>query len=349
MHVPLVDLRAQYFGISREITDAIYRVLAKGNYVMGEEVEAFEKEWAGYCKAKYCVGVSSGTDALYLALKVLKPEGKQRILTSPFTFFSTVEAIIKSGNYPIFIDIGSDGNIHIPDNIPGSYAYCYIPVYLYGKPTAFPRDRFVIEDAAQAHGLPLGGDLMCHSFYPTKNLGAYGQAGSIVTNSSEWAEKLKWLRVHGEKERFIHYEVTGNYRMDELQAAILRVKLPYLDRWNRVRRNIAENYRQVLQDVEAIILPEDDPYHFYYAFVIRVRGRDNLAKFLAGNGIQTTVRYLVPMHLLPALKYLGYKKGDFPMAEKLADENLNLPIYPEMTTEQVVYVAEKIKEWVNEQ
>jgi len=314
---------------------------------MGEEVEAFEEEWAEYCKAKYCVVVSSGTDALYLAIRCLGITDVE-ILTTPFTFFATTGAIMMSGNIPRFVDVEPDGNIDIGKE-PVSYL-CALPVHLYGKPAKLEKhdQRYVIEDACQAHGLPLRGHLQCFSFYPTKNLGAYGQAGAIVTNIGELVEKLRWLRVHGEKERFVHYEVTGNYRMDELQASILRVKLPHLNKWNQARRDVAGLYQELLGNVGGITLPEDDLYHCYHIYAIRVKNRDSLARFLAENGIQTAVRYPLPMHLQPALEYLGYKKGDFPVAEEWAETNLSLPMYPELTQEQVEYVCSKIKGWVRD-
>jgi len=344
LSVPLIDLRIQYLSIKDEIDAAIARVLAKGNFVIGEEVEAFEDEWASYCKARFCIAVSSGTDALYLALRCFDRDGAD-VLTTPFTFFATTAAIFFSGYIPRFIDIDENGNIDITkERVSHIFA---MPVHLYGRPAKVTNhnQRVVIEDSCQAHGLPLRGHIACFSFYPTKNLGAYGQSGAIVTNEKEWADKLNQLREYGEKERFIHYDISGNYRMDELQAAILRCKLPHLDDWNQARRGIAFMYRELLGDLEDIILPKDDLYHYYHAYVIRTKDRDNLAAYLKDAGIQTAVRYPVPMHLQPALAYLGYKKGDFPMAERWAEENLNLPIYPEMPESHVEYVAEKIREY----
>ncbi len=345
--VPLLDLHAQYLSIKAEIDSAITRVISKGNFTMGDEVDAFEKEWAEYCQARYCIGVSSGTDALSLAIKVLGLRDLP-IMTTPLTFFSTVEAIIESRNKPVFMDVGYDGNIDVT-NVTG--VPCSIPVHLYGNPAVIPSARscYVIEDSCQAHGLPLRGDIACFSFFPSKNLGAYGQAGAIVTNNAgrKWVGKLRELREHGQRERFVHYNIGGNYRMDELQAAILRAKLPHLDEWNDQRRMIADSYRQSLSNLPGIILPEDHPQHVYYAFAIRTKERDKLAVFLKEAGIETLVRYPVPMHLMPALKHLGYKVGDFPMAEERTKTNLSLPIYPEMTDSQVEYVAKRVKAWMS--
>ncbi|GAI88362.1 unnamed protein product, partial [marine sediment metagenome] len=243
MNVPLVDLKTQYQSIKPEVDRAINRVLHSGSYVMAEEVEAFEEEWAEYCKAKYCVGVSSGTDALYLTLKALGISGQQ-VVTTPFTFFATTQAIIASGNYPMYVDVDETGNLP-PVDFGDRVA---IPVHLYGRPGKWKGSR-IIEDSAQAHGLPLSGLAACFSFYPTKNLGAMGQAGAVVTNDLNLANEVRRLRTYGEAGRFVHYRLTGNHRMDELQAAILRAKLPYLSSWNKARRDRALQYGATLDRV----------------------------------------------------------------------------------------------------
>ena len=338
--VPLLDLKIQTENLREELDSAIHRVLSKGNYVMGEEVEAFEEEWARYCGAKYCVGVSSGTDALYLALLATIKDSPRQVITTPATFFATSQAIVCSGNVPVFEDIAKDGNL-APGGFGGHWA---LPVHLYGLPGEWSGSN-VIEDTAQAHGIKLKGLAACFSFYPSKNLGALGQAGAIVTNDPVLFRGVVKMRTYGEGKRFVNYCLTGNHRMDELQAAVLRVKLPYLDLWNSQRRARASFYRDELMGLPGVALPKDHPDHNYHIFSIRVEGRDNLAEFLLSQGIQTAVRYPVPMHLQPALSFLGYQKGDFPEAEKWADENLSLPIFPEMTMEQVEYVCEKVKEW----
>lgn len=339
MNVPLVDLKAQYLTIKQEVDSAILRVLHSGSYVMGAEVALFEREWAEYCGAKYCVGVSSCTDALYLALRAIG--GKRSVTTTPYTFFATTQAIISSGNYPVFVDVDETGNLP-PMDFGDQVA---LPVNLYGRPGEWKGSN-IIEDAAQSHGVPLRGKIACHSFYPTKNLGAFGQAGAVVTNDQALVDFIREMRTYCERERFVHYGVTGNYRMDELQAAILRTKLPYLGSWNGARRDVAREYRELLDPMKEVIrLPEDHPQHVYHIYAIRCKDRDDLAKYLGENGIQTSIRYPLPMHLQPALNYLGYHKGDFPNAEAWAKENLSLPMFPEMTGEQVEYVCDKVKEW----
>lgn len=351
MKVPLLDLKAQYLSIKDEIDAAVARVHEKGNYVMGEEVEAFEEEWARFCGAKYCVGVSSGTDAIYLAaLAVSLVDGvPKQVLTTPFTFFATAQAIIQAGLQPQFVDVGEDGNIDLPEGaLPGDLV---VPVHLYGSPAwVKARGGAIIEDAAQAHGVPFNTQARaaCFSFYPSKNLGAMGQAGAVVTSDPEIADLVRLFRTYGEKERFVHYFPSGNHRLDEVQAVVLRAKLPHLKGWTENRRTVARLYRFRLSGLPHIVLPDGNPYHVYHIFAIRVtdpRGRDSLARFLAENSIQTAVRYPLPLHLQPALAYLGYKAGDFPNAEMWARENLSLPIWPEMPLDAVEYVCEEVKEW----
>ncbi len=311
---------------------------------MGEEVERFEESWARYCKAKYCVALSSCTDALILTLTVVSNLTiVNPVITTPLTFYATTLAIIKTINLVKFKDVGETGNL--PDSDFGNAIA--VPVHLYGRPGNWS-GKYVIEDAAQAHGLPLMGLAACHSFYPTKNLGAMGQAGAMVTNDEDLYKKVKEMRNYNERERFVHYGIQGgNFRIDEIQAAILNVKLPYLDGWNKARRAIALIYKYNLMDLSHIIqLPVGHPQHNYHIYAIRLKKRDELAKYLASQGIQTAIRYPVPMHLQPALKHLRYREGDFPNAERWAKENLSLPIYPEMPAEYAEYVAEKIRDWV---
>ena len=360
MKVPLLDLKAQYLSIKDKIDAAVARVHERGNYVMGEEVEQWESEWARFCGAKYAVGVSSGTDALYLALlavsltdEAYRVSALKRIFTTPFTFFATAQAIIQAGYQPQFVDVGEDGNIVLSEGaLPGDLV---VPVHLYGRPARVERKGgLIVEDAAQAHGLPYNPEAsaVCHSFYPSKNLGAMGQAGAVVTNDPEVAGLVRELRTYGERERFVHYFPTGNHRMDELQAAVLRAKLPHLLDWNYKRSLFARAYLAHLSRVPGIVLPQYDAQHTWHIFALRVtdpRGRDDLARFLIEQGIQTAVRYPVPLHLQPALAYLGYKKGNFPGAEEWARTNLSLPLWPEMELAQVEYVCEKVKEWATKE
>ena len=328
---------------------------------MGEEVEAFESEWANYCKAKYCVGFSSCSDALYVAVRLLAKRG-ERVITTPFTFFATSWAIIRAGCIPVFVDVDW-GSGNLPDeDFKDELA---LPVHLYGRPGNWRGNRLV-EDSAQAHGIPLTGRISCYSFYPTKNLGAVGQAGALVTNDEGIAKLAKELRNYCERGRFVHHGTAGgNLRMDELQAAILRAKLPHLKEWNRLRRGVAQVYRGFLLDLVEeeeeirqeedltvresyrwVRLPEDHPQHVYHIFAIRASNRDSLRAYLSEQGVQTAVRYPVPMHLQPALKGLDYSEGDLPHAEAWARENLSLPMYPELNSTQVEYVCDKVREWV---
>ena len=345
MLVSLIDLAAQYQSLKPEIDEAVARVLSKGQYVNGEEVEKFESEWAEYCKAKYAVAVSSGTDALYLAARVYAT-WQTNTWTTPRTFIGTVEPLIRNQKYHQYNPV-----LILSDDSPpakNKESLVYVPVHLYGYPTPIPkkRDYKVIEDSAQAHGQPLRGDAACFSYYPTKNLGAVGQGGSVVSNDKDFIDAVRILRSHGETGgRFRHQYLSGNYRMDELQAAILRAKLPHLDAWNKRRREIAKLYCQHLAGVEGIALPKDHLEHVFHIFAIETPKRDSLAAFLKEHGVQTAVRYPIPLHLQPALAHLGYKKGDFPDAERWADETLSLPIYPEISDDQVEYVIEQIREW----
>lgn len=347
MRVPLVDLKAQYLSIKDEVDQAVARVLESGNYVMGQEVESFEEEWAEYCgRAKYCVGVSSGTDALYLTLKAL-PEVFTDVLTTPLTFFATTQAIIQAGKRPKFVDVECDGNIDLMKHPQTSTA---LVVHMYGQPVYVPSNypSSIIEDSAQAHGIPLKGTAACYSFYPTKNLSAVGQAGAVVTNDKDLADTIRELRTYGERERFVHYSLTGNHRMDELQAAILRAKLPHLSQWTMLRQSIAGAYDEQLEGLLGISLIPRSPEHVCHIYGILMASTDkraSLVSYLNDLGVSTGIRYPVPMHLQPALSFLGYKKGDFPVAEGWADTVLNLPIYPEMSMEAVSYVTESVKEW----
>ena len=319
-------------------------------------MEKFEQEWARVCKAKYCVAVSSGTDALYLALAIFD---KYRVWTTPKTFIAVAEAAQRARCELRFYD--NVENVYIPHTSRASSMFplnTAVPVSLYGIPhnEQWPDSVRVIEDLAQAHGHPLRGFAAAYSFYPTKNLGAIGQAGAIVTNNSSFADEVRHLRNHGEKgSRFSSTTLAGgNYRMDELQAAILRAKLPHLDAWNKRRREIAKLYSEGLTQGPVygplranIKVPVDHPEHVYYIYAIESPHRDSLAAFLKERSVQTAIRYPIPLHLQPALAHLGYKKGDFPDAERGANETLSLPINESMSDGQVEYVIEQIREWAN--
>ncbi len=353
--VPLVDLLAQYLSIKEEVDSAVARVQERGLYVMGQEVEAFEEEWARYCGAKFCVAVSSGTDALYLSLKAREIfPWKPRAWIPTRTFIATAEAAVRAGYQLLVCDQWPrprEVGLYRSNDV-------LIPVHLYGRRVEYPDGRSVefpggfidiLHDAAQAHGaITLGEHEMgaCYSFYPTKNLGAHGQAGAVVTNDPALAAKLRMMRSHGEGAvRFKHEVLSGNYRMDELQAAILRAKLPHLNAWNQRRRAIAQTYLSLLGGISELTLPPFGPSDVFHIFAVETPYRDSLAIFLKEQGIQTSVRYPYCIHQQPALQGLLEVVGDMGAAEAWARTNLSLPMYPELSDDQVEYVAGKVHEW----
>ena len=367
MRIPLVDLKSQYEEIKEEIQEAINRVLNSTTFILGEEVTKFEEEFTKYCGTKYAVGTSSGTSALHLALLSLGIREGDEVITTPYTFTATAETIIHCGARPVFVDINPRNyNIDVPKLKEflklKTRPKAAIPVHLYGQPVdldpilklAKEYNLKVIEDACQAHGAiyrlkikKVGslGDIGCFSFYPGKNLGAYGDGGMVVTNDEKIAHRIRCLRDHGRKGKYEHLMVGYNYRLDALQAAILRVKLKYLDEWNEKRRKNASIYNGLLKD-SGVITPYEEKYakHVYHLYVIRVKKRDRVYKFLQGKGILCGIHYPLPLHLQKAYQYLGYKEGDFPVAEECAREVLSLPIYPELKRNQIEYIVETLKE-----
>lgn len=364
MQIPLVDLKAQYLSIKKEIDEAIQRVLNKCNFIMGDEVKEFEEELASFCSAKYAVGVSSGTDALLLALKAINIQPGDEVITVPNTFIATTEAITMAGGKIKFVDIDEE-TFNIDTNKIESAitnkTRAILPVHLYGQPAnmdpikdvAKKYNLKVIEDAAQAHGAEYNnkrvgalGDIGIFSFYPGKNLGAYGDAGAVVTNDSDISHKIAMLRNHGRTKKYEHEYEGYNCRLDTLQAAILRVKLKYINSWNEARRNHASSYRKLLQNTD-IILPTEqkDNKHIYHIFAVRTADRDNLLNKLKNEGIGAGIHYPIPLHLQPAYRYLGYKAGDFPITEKCAREIISLPMYPELDEAKIKKVAEAISKF----
>jgi len=361
-NIPLVDLRRQYNSIKEEIENKVKKVLEEGQYILGEEVRSFEKEFAEYCNAKYAVGVASGTDALVIALKVLGIGPGDEVITVPNTFIATVDAIARNGATPVFCDINPETyniDIHQLERKITDRTRSILAVHLYGQPAEMNfikkiADKFglyVIEDACQAHGAEyMGrrtgslGDIACFSFYPSKNLGACGDGGIIVTNSREFAEKARMLRNYGQKIKNRHDVVGFNSRLDEIQAAILRVKLKHLDKWNDMRRKWARLYNKLLEN-SSVVTPVEAKYakYVYHLYVIRSKERDKLQQFLSRKGISTSIHYPIPIHLQRAYSYLGYKEGDFPITEKFAREILSLPMFPELEKDEVVYVCDQIK------
>ena len=364
MKVPLLDLKAQYAGIRDEIRTALDRVLESQRFILGPEVEAFESEIAAYCGSSHGIGVSSGTDALLAALMAIDIRPGDEVITSPYSFFATAGAITRLGARPVFVDIdGRTFNIdtnRIETQItPRTRAL--IPVHLFGQMAdmlsimeiARKHNLFVIEDAAQAIGAELNqkragsmGHAACFSFYPSKNLGGFGDGGMITTNDADLAARLRLLRNHGFRAKYYSERLGGNFRLDEIQAAVLRVKLKYLDRWTEGRRRNAAFYRESLNRLDTITLPYEMPRsrHIYNQFIIRSGRRDGLMAHLREKQIGYEVYYPVPLHLQACFKELGYTPDDLPASEAAARESLALPIYPELTAEMLQAVIEAIRE-----
>jgi dTDP-4-amino-4,6-dideoxygalactose transaminase len=362
--IPLVDLKAGFIPIKEEIMTAIEKVFSEMNLYLGPNVTALEDEFASYCGAKYAIGVGSGTEAIHLALLSCGIRSGDEVITTPNTFFATVEAIVHTGAKPVFVDIDTITytiDTSLIERKITSKTKAIIPVHMYGQsadmePIMELSEKYgikVIEDACQAHGAEyLGkkcgslGNAGCFSFYFTKNLGGYGEGGMVVTNNPEIAEKVKLYRNHGHKTKYEHPVIGYNSRPDEIQAAILRVRLKYLDRYNELRRQTAERYNTFLKDTP-LILPKEssNKRHVYHLYVVRVKERDNLQEYLTGAGIGTGIHYKVPIHLQDACKPYGYKAGDFPEAERASREILSLPMYPELSDEDGNYIANTVKEF----
>jgi dTDP-4-amino-4,6-dideoxygalactose transaminase len=366
--VPLLDLRAQFASIEAEIWPVIQRVVTSQKFILGEEVAAFEKEVADYCRCKYAVGCASGSDALLLALMSYGIGPGDRVLTTPYTFFATTAAITRLGATPVFVDIEPDHFNMDPDQavhvIETAGIKAVIPIHLFGAcadldpilAAARGRGIPVIEDAAQSIGSEYEGrragsigEIGCFSFFPSKNLGAFGDAGLCTTNDASIAERLQSLRVHGSRVKYYHEFVGINSRLDALQAAVLRVKLRHLDAWSAARQRNAEIYRELLSS--SVILPRAASYqtrHIYNQFVIQCERRDELRLYLQQSGVGSEIYYPLPLHLQPCFAYLGYKAGDFPVSEKLAKTSLALPIYPELEREDIEYIARMINTGVED-
>jgi dTDP-4-amino-4,6-dideoxygalactose transaminase len=359
--IPLVDLKAQYATIRDEVRQAIDEVLDSMQLTIGPNVRAFDKEWAEYCGTTHAIGVGSGTDALQLAIRACGVSSGDEVITVSHTFFATVEAIVYANARPILVDVDERSMLMDMASVASRITprtKAIIPVHLYGRTVdlkplkQITQDRgiTIIEDAAQAHGALLddgrkagtGGRVNCFSFYCSKNLGAYGEAGSITTNDDKLADDLRALREHGQSTRYYHPIVGYNARLDEIQAAILRIKLRRLDEWNARRRAIAARYNQQLAGVD-VITPEipSGGRHVFYCYAIRVPGgrRDALRAYLAERGVGTQIHYPVPIHMQDAAQFLGYRKGDLPVTERVAGEVLSLPMYAELTDAQIDRVA----------
>jgi len=379
--VPMLDLQRQYEQIRAEVLEAVGRVCASQHYVLGPEAEAFEREVAGFCGTRDAVGCASGTDALWLALVAAGVQPGDQVLTTPFSFFASASAIARAGARPMFADIDPRTFNLDPARVEGflrdgrrDKLRALLPVHLYGQCADMNwlqrlADEFhlsVIEDAAQAIGARLGereagsmGVSAAFSFYPTKNLNAYGEAGLVTTSDPEMAAHMRRLRNHGSPRRYLHEEMGWNSRLDAMQAAILRVKLQHLEGWNDARRECAVRYDELfaaaglvssgsqLENAGPIQLPQTSAsaFHIFHQYVVRAYRRDELREFLTARKIGTEVYYPIPLHLQPCFVYLGYREGDFPEAERAAKEVLALPMFPELTEDEQSWVVKSIADF----
>lgn len=368
MKVPFVDLKAQYRQIKKEIDRAINKVIRGGHFILGEEVEQFEKKFSGYINVNYSISVASGTDALIIGTRALEiPQGSEMIVPAN-TFIASALAASFNGLKPVFVDIDEkDCGIMLSDlkRKINNRTKAVMVVHLYGQPDKIDdirqiirksgRKIYLIEDACQAHGAlyknkKVGGfgTFSAFSFYPSKNLGAYGDGGAITTNDHKLAEKIRLLRQYGQRKKYYHDKLGFNSRFDSLQAAILNVKLNYLNMWNKKRQELARYYIQLLKEIDPYITSPNifsERKSVFHLFVIRAKRRDELQQFLSQSGIDTLIHYPIPLHLQKAFTFLRYKKGDLPIVEKVSKEILSIPIYPELKNEQVNFVSNAIKKF----
>jgi dTDP-4-amino-4,6-dideoxygalactose transaminase len=362
MRIPFLDLKAQYVTIKEETNLAIQSVLDQNSYILGPSVEEFEEKFADFCDAKYCVALNSGTSALHASLLAHGVSAGDEVITVPNTFVATTWAIDYCNAKPVFVDVTNDTFLMDYKQIESKInnrTKAIIPVHLYGQPAdmnkineiALKHNLVVIEDAAQAHGafydgkvIGSHGNTSCFSFYPGKNLGAYGEGGALVTNDIKVYNYVKSLRNHAQSKRYHHDFLGYNYRMDGIQGAVLNVKLKYLDGWIRARNKVASLYSKNLKSLKNISLPHvsNNCVSSYHLFVISCKDRDNLFSYLNNAGVSCGFHYPIPLHLQKAYSHLDYEKGNFPNAEMNAKECLSLPMYPELTNEMVKYVSETI-------
>jgi dTDP-4-amino-4,6-dideoxygalactose transaminase len=367
MQVPFLDLKNQYKQIEHEVLPMITKAMADGAFIGGEQVSRFEEEFAKFCDSSYCVGVNSGTDALRFALMAIGVGPGDEVITVPNTFIATTEAISQAGAKPVFVDVYPDTCNMDVSNIEEKISKntkAIIPVHLYGQPadmdqilTIAQRNGIaVIEDACQAHGAIYKnkkagsmGAVGCFSFYPGKNLGAFGEGGAIVTQDEAIAQKIRMIRDHGQRKKYFHDLEGYNGRLDAIQAGVLRIKLKRLNDWNKSRRQNAAYYTELLSEVPAVTLPVEAEFatSVYHLYVILVDDRDGLQNHLNSKGVASGLHYPLPLHLQKAYDHLGYNKGDFSVTENTADRLLSLPMFPELTREQIEYIVQSIKEYTN--
>ncbi len=364
MKVPFVDFKREYEQIQTEIDQAIHAVLLEGNFILGHNVDEFEQEFAKYLGSRNFVTCANGTDALFLALKALNIGPGDEVIVPSFTYIASAFVATYNGAVPVLVDVREDSHSidygKIEEKIT-SRTKAIIPVHLYGNPVdmdpileiAQKYNLPVVEDAAQAHGAVYKGEkagsigtIGCFSFYPTKNLGAYGDGGGIATNDDEIAHRLRLLRNYGQEKKYYSLSIGFNSRLDELQASILRVKLQYLDQWNKEKRTVAEKYRELLKDVPVIIPKEtDNAESVYHLFTVQTEKRDQLLQYLLDHNIASLIHYPVPVHMQKTYAHLGYNKNDLPISEKIADTTLSLPMFPAITDTEQEYVVENIRKF----
>ena len=366
MQVPFLDLKAQYKQIENEVLPMLTEAMSNAAFIGGPQVTGLEHEFAEFCKSKYCVAVNSGTDALRFALIAAGIGQGDEVITVPNTFIATTEAISQVGAKPVFVDIRPDTYTMNPDLIEAKITdktRAILPVHLYGQPAdmdkileiAKKHNLMVFEDACQAHGALYKGKKAgsmglagCFSFYPGKNLGAFGEGGAVITQDEKLAKCMSMLRDHGQEQKYYHAMEGYNGRLDAIQAGVLRIKLKRLEAWNASRRKNVVYYNELLSKINGITTPveADGVESVYHIYLILADDRDGLQKFLTEKGIGTGLHYPVPLHLQKAYKSLGYKEGDFPITEKVAKKLLSLPMFAELTKEQIEYVCEAIKEYI---
>ncbi|RST74186.1 DegT/DnrJ/EryC1/StrS family aminotransferase [Siminovitchia acidinfaciens] len=364
MKIPMLDLGEQYQSMKEEVMSVLDEVMSSSRFILGDNVKKLETDVAEYSSAGYGIGVGNGSDAIHIALQAAGVGEGDEVITTAFTFFATGGSIVRTGATPVFVDIDPVTFNIDPAKIESAITEktkAVIPVHLYGqmadmgaiKAIAEKYDLIIVEDAAQAIGAKQNGKNVgelgaaaTYSFFPTKNLGAYGDGGMIVTNDEELAEKAKVIRVHGSKPKYYHHVLGYNSRLDELQAAILNVKFPYLDAWSQARRQKAKYYTdklaEHLQGVIQTPIQKDGNYHVFHQYTLRVPNRDELQEYLKNQGIATMIYYPCPLHMQPVFKDLGYTEGDLPESEKAAREAISLPMYPELKQEDQDYIIEKI-------
>ncbi len=361
MKVNFVDLKRQYESIKEEVDRAINNVISNTDFILGKDVKSFEEEYAAFCNAKHCISLSSGTSSLSLALRAAGIKEGDEVITVPNTFIATALAISELGAKPVFIDIDKDSYNMDPGMIESALTEktkAILPVHLYGQSAdmdpiievAEKHNLKVIEDCCQAQGAEYkskkvpAGTIGCFSFYPGKNLGAFGDAGALVTDDAEIAEKITMLRDYGQKVKYHHLIKGTNSRLDSIQAAVLRVKLKHLEKWNNMRKNNAKLYDELLNGIVVTPIEKDYAKHIYHLYVVRTDKRDELLNKLKDEGIYCGIHYPIPIHMQKAYEDLGIKEGAFPITEKYANEIISLPMFPELKDEEIKYIVGKIKE-----